>query len=45
MSRNPLPEKADVVVVGGGIIGASTLYHLAKAGVGCKYFSTNSNPS
>lgn len=33
MNRNALPEKADVVVVGGGIIGASTLYHLAKAGV------------
>jgi glycine cleavage system aminomethyltransferase T/glycine/D-amino acid oxidase-like deaminating enzyme len=28
-----LPERARVVVIGGGIIGASTLYHLAKAGV------------
>jgi len=28
-----LPEHAPVVVIGGGIIGASTLYHLAKAGV------------
>jgi heterotetrameric sarcosine oxidase gamma subunit len=28
-----LPEKARVVVIGGGIIGASTLYHLAKSGV------------
>ena len=29
----PLPSKAPVVVIGGGIIGTSTLYHLAKAGV------------
>jgi 4-methylaminobutanoate oxidase (formaldehyde-forming) len=28
-----LPERADVVVVGGGIIGASVLYHLAQSGV------------
>jgi glycine cleavage system aminomethyltransferase T/glycine/D-amino acid oxidase-like deaminating enzyme len=28
-----LPEKARVVVIGGGIIGASALYHLAKIGV------------
>ena len=28
----PLPERARVVVLGGGIIGASTLYHLAKSG-------------
>lgn len=27
------PETAPVVIVGGGIIGASTLYHLAKRGV------------
>lgn len=27
------PERASTVVVGGGIIGASTLYHLAKRGV------------
>lgn len=33
MSSKALPENADVVVVGGGIIGASTLYHLAKAGI------------
>ena len=29
----PLPERAPVVVIGGGIIGVSTLYHLAKRGV------------
>jgi heterotetrameric sarcosine oxidase gamma subunit len=29
----PLPPSASVVVIGGGIIGASVLYHLAKAGV------------
>lgn len=28
----PLPKQARVVVVGGGIIGCSTAYHLAKAG-------------
>ena len=28
-----LPEHARVVIIGGGIIGASTLYHLAKGGV------------
>lgn len=28
-----LPEAADVVVVGGGIAGASTLWHLAEAGI------------
>jgi len=27
-----LPERARVVIVGGGVIGASTAYHLAKAG-------------
>jgi 4-methylaminobutanoate oxidase (formaldehyde-forming) len=27
-----LPEKARIVIIGGGIIGASTLYHLAKGG-------------
>lgn len=29
-----LPDRADVVVVGGGIVGASVLYHLAHEGVG-----------
>ena len=28
-----LPEHASVVVVGGGIMGCSTLYHLAKSGI------------
>ncbi len=28
-----LPERARIVIIGGGIIGASTLYHLAKEGV------------
>jgi glycine/D-amino acid oxidase-like deaminating enzyme len=28
-----LPDKASVVVIGGGIIGVSVLYHLAKRGV------------
>ena len=27
-----LPSSADVVIVGGGVIGCSTLYHLAKSG-------------
>jgi sarcosine oxidase, subunit beta len=31
--RQTLPETADVVVVGGGVMGASTAYHLAKRGV------------
>ena len=30
----PLPPQASVVVIGGGIMGTSTLYHLAKMGVG-----------
>jgi len=32
LSQN-LPNHASVVVIGGGIMGCSTLYHLAKAGV------------
>jgi sarcosine oxidase subunit beta len=30
---NSLPEKADVVIIGGGVMGASTAYHLVEAGV------------
>lgn len=33
MSTPPLPAQASVVVIGGGIMGCSTLYHLAKMGV------------
>jgi sarcosine oxidase subunit beta len=29
-----LPKRADVVVIGGGVMGASTAYHLVKAGAG-----------
>ncbi len=32
MSPAPLPSRARVVVVGGGVIGASIAYHLAQAG-------------
>jgi len=28
-----LPSSADVVIIGGGVIGCSTLYHLAKNGL------------
>jgi FAD-dependent oxidoreductase domain-containing protein 1 len=34
MSEVSTPERADVVIVGGGIIGSSIAYHLAHAGVG-----------
>lgn len=33
-AAEPLPERADVVIVGGGVIGASIAFHLAEAGVG-----------
>ena len=32
MSKS-LPQRADVVIVGGGIVGASIAYHLAKVGI------------
>ena len=28
-----LPQRADVVVVGGGVVGTSVAFHLAEAGV------------
>ena len=33
MMPDALPREASVVVIGGGVMGCSTLYHLAKAGV------------
>src|SRR5699024_2133374 len=33
MSANDLPASADVVIIGGGVMGVSTAYYLAKAGV------------
>ena len=33
MTQKTLPSHASVVVIGGGIMGSSTLYHLAKMGV------------
>ena len=33
MQSNALPARADVVVVGGGIVGVSAALHLAKKGV------------
>src|SRR4051794_34317168 len=32
MPRSPLPAGADVVIVGGGVVGASAAFHLAEAG-------------
>src|SRR5690349_6350322 len=31
--QRPLPARADVVVVGGGVMGTSSAFHLAEAGV------------
>ncbi len=35
---NPLPEAADVAIIGGGIIGSSAAYFLAEAGVSVALF-------
>src|SRR5205085_9225923 len=32
MAHSPLPSGADVVIVGGGVVGASAAFHLAEAG-------------
>ena len=32
MAQPELPERASAVVIGGGVIGASTAYHLARLG-------------
>ena len=37
-SENPLPEAADVAIIGGGIIGSSTAYFLAQSGVSVALF-------
>ena len=34
MPRSPLPSGADVVIVGGGVVGVSAAFHLAEAGRG-----------
>ncbi len=36
--RNPIPKSADVVIVGGGIIGCSAAYFLAKQGLSVALF-------
>src|SRR5690349_6400984 len=33
MTSTPLPSRAEVIIIGGGVMGASTAYHLAKRGV------------
>lgn len=33
VTNQNLPEHASVIVIGGGVMGCSTLYHLAKLGV------------
>jgi len=37
-TENPLPEAADVAIVGGGIIGSSAAYFLARSGVSVALF-------
>src|ERR1700755_3632110 len=32
MASKPLPDRARVVIIGGGVIGTSVAYHLAKLG-------------
>ena len=33
MNQQPLPERADAIVIGAGALGAATAFHLAKAGL------------
>ncbi|MEP6988720.1 MAG: FAD-dependent oxidoreductase, partial [Chloroflexota bacterium] len=33
MNQPTLPSHAEAIVIGGGVMGASTAYHLAKRGV------------
>ena len=33
MANKPLPKQADVVIIGGGIVGCSIAYHLTKIGI------------
>ena len=32
LDETPLPERAEIVIIGGGIIGASVAYHLTRLG-------------
>ena len=34
-----IPDKASAVIIGGGVIGASVAYHLAKLGVAGRGFA------
>ena len=33
MGTRPLPQRAHVVIIGGGVIGTSVAYHLSKMGL------------